>query len=110
MSDLTHYTLDEWFAEGKRLFGEDQMVWRFVCPNCGLVASVADWCDVGAPAGAVAYSCLGRYDTSIPDEEVGTIGNKKQPCDFTEGGLFGMSPVDVDGRRTWAFAPVETQS
>lgn len=42
-------TRDEWSAEGRKRFGDDQMQWRFVCPACGHVASVQDYKDAGAP-------------------------------------------------------------
>lgn len=54
MQKMTH-------AEGQRRFGTDPLEWQFVCPSCGHVASVKDWKTAGAPEGAVAFSCVGRY-------------------------------------------------
>lgn len=34
-------TKSEWEAEAERRFGPDANGWRFVCPACGHVASVA---------------------------------------------------------------------
>lgn len=89
--------LKEWLAEGKRLFGADIKQWKWKCSNCGHVQSIADFLelkklgiikaetDVGE---LVYFSCIGRFDTRIPVENVGTIFDKKSPCNYTLGGLF----------------------
>lgn len=109
MQTITHA---EWTAEAKRRFGDDPMAWRFVCPSCGHVASVKDWRDAGAPEGAVAFSCIGRY---TGDPKSATDKAFKQgcgPCNYTGGGLFRLNPVQVvleaDGETipTFAFAEV----
>lgn len=87
-------TLDEWNAEGERRFGPDKMKWRFVCPSCGHVASVEDWKNAGAPEGAVAFSCIGRY-TGAGGENFGKLNGG--PCNYAGGGLFKLNPVQVDG-------------
>jgi hypothetical protein len=94
-------TLDEWHATGEQLFGPDIMQWKFVCPSCGHVASVQDYKDAGAPEGAVAFSCVGRY---LPKRSEAFGGNGSGPCNYAGGGLIGLNPVDVAGRRTFAFA------
>lgn len=98
----------EWVAEGRRLFGEDTMQWRFVCPSCWHIASVADWKEAGAPEGAVAFDCVGRYDGHMDRP----MCSKPGPCNYTGAGLFKLNPVAVrfpDGkmRRAFAFAPIE---
>lgn len=95
---MTHF---EWFAEGERLFGPGIMQWRFVCPSCGHIASVQDWKDAGAPEGAVAFSCIGRY---LPERSEAFGGQGSGPCNYTGGGLIRLNPVDVEGRQTFAFA------
>jgi hypothetical protein len=83
----------DWRAEGAKRFGEDMMKWRFVCPSCGHVATVADWHAAGAPADAVAFSCVGRW---IPSS-IATIFEKgKGPCNYAGGGLFKINPVIVE--------------
>lgn len=82
----------EWIAEGRRLFGDDQMKWRFVCPSCGYVASVQDWKDCHAPDGAVAFSCVGRWKKLFPKDAF-TAG--PGPCNYAGGGLFRVNPVTV---------------
>lgn len=93
----------DFIAEGTRLFGEDRKTWRFRCPICGHVASVKDWEDLGAPKGAVAFACVGRWiegsRKAFGDEGVG-------PCNYTGGGLFALNPVRVvfpDGEETTFF-------
>lgn len=58
----------QWFADGTALFGPDPMNWKFVCPVCKHVATARDWKDAGAPEGAVAFSCVGRW---LPKSEEG---------------------------------------
>jgi hypothetical protein len=86
------YTSEEWQAEGKRRFGNDQMKWEFVCPACGHVASVADWKRVGASVGEVAFSCVGRHIDGSKKAFENGIG----PCDYTGGGLFRINPIRVE--------------
>jgi hypothetical protein len=85
-------TEEEWEARGRGLFGPDEMKWAFVCPVCQHVATVKDWKDAGAPAGAVAFSCLGRFLAECRDafREEGP-----GPCNYTGGGLIGLNPVRV---------------
>lgn len=50
--------------------------------------------DVGA---LVYFSCIGRFDTRIPKDDVGTILDKKpkSPCNYTLGGLFCFAKTFV---------------
>lgn len=96
--------LQDWLAEGKMLFGEDMKQWKWKCSNCGHVQSIADFLelkklgiikketDVGT---LVYFSCIGRFDTRIPEEDVGTIWDKKSPCNYTLGGLFRIAKTFV---------------
>jgi hypothetical protein len=97
-----------WRAEAVKRFGPDPMGWRFVCPVCKYVASVADWKTAGASEGEVAFSCVGRHlGGRRAFEERG-----KGPCDYTGGGLFRLNPQPVtaeDGttHNLFDFAPAE---
>ncbi len=93
MEKMTHA---EWKAEGQRRFGIDPRAWRFVCPSCGHVASVQDWKDAGAPDGAVAFSCLGRYTGDNKAAADKAFKHAGGPCNYTGGGLFRLNPVEVD--------------
>lgn len=96
---MKEISIKDWLAEGERLFGPDKKQWKWKCSNCGHVQSIADFLelkklgiikaeeDVGT---FVYFSCIGRFDTRIPKENVGTIYDKKKrsPCNYTLGGLF----------------------
>lgn len=84
---------DAWFAEGTRRFGPDIDNWRFVCPVCAHVASVADWRAAGAGEGAIAYSCIGRW--LGVDQKTAFCAKGMGPCNYAGGGLFGFNPVRV---------------
>lgn len=102
--ELKEILLNDWLAEGEMLFGDDKKQWKWKCCNCGHVQSIADFLelknlgiikaekDVGT---LVYFSCIGRYDTRIPKEDVGTIGDKKSPCNYTLGGLFRFAKTYV---------------
>ncbi len=92
MADPIRMTLEEWLAEGERRFGPDKPAWRFVCPSCGYVASSREWKDAGAPEGAVAFSCVGRWTGS----EQEAFAKGKGPCNYAGGGLIGLNPVHVE--------------
>lgn len=87
-------TLAEWEAEGLGLFGEDRMGWRFKCPSCGHVACVRDWKAAGAPEGAVAFSCVGRWMGGNVQEAF--VGKGRGPCNYAGGGFFCINPVPVE--------------
>ena len=89
-------TYTEWKAEGKRRFGVDPLAWKFICPSCGHVASVADWKNAGAPEGAVAFSCIGRYTLNNKHAANNSFRKKGGPCNYTGGGLFRLNPIEVD--------------
>ena len=62
------HTLAEWQAEGERRFGPDMLTWKFVCPNCGNVAAIADfkpYRHMGADANVVTCACIGLF-TGVP--------------------------------------------
>lgn len=109
MADLAAIlTQAAWVKRARELFGDDQLTWRFICPICKHVATVADWKNAGAPEGAVAFSCVGRW---LPDARK-AFGKDTGPgpCDYTGGGLFRLNPVTVvlPGDRTmqvFDFAP-----
>ena len=105
---ICYDSVEEWLAEGERLFGPDRMDWKFVCPMCGNVQSVREFkqlADEGynVTPDSARYNCIGRYkggrSAFLKD------GKSGPPCDYTTGGLFNVSPVKVvcpDGEH-WAF-------
>lgn len=115
--ELKEIPVNDWLAEGKRLFGDDERQWKWKCSNCGHVQSIADFLelkklgiikaetDVGT---LVYYSCIGRFDTRIPEKDVGTIYDKKKksPCNYTNGGLFCFAKtfvINESGKRVPVF-------
>lgn len=113
--NLKEISVKDWLIQGERLFGADKKQWKWKCCNCGHVQSISDFLelkklgiikaetDVGT---LVYYSCIGRYDTRIPENDVGTIGNKKSPCDYTLGGLFCFANtfvINESGERVPVF-------
>ena len=93
-------TMDEWQAEGIKLFGPDHKKWKFVCPSCGHVASVQDWKDAGASPGEVAFSCIGRRTKGARD----AFKKGKGPCNYAGGGLFRLNTKAVEGDYYFEFA------
>ena len=84
MSTIT-ITMADFQEQGKRAG------WRFVCPNCGTVASIADFEEAGAPERA-GQECIGR--------QVAGRG-----CNFAAYGLI-PGPVSVvfpDGKTVRSF-------
>ncbi len=102
-------TLAEWQAEGRRLFGESELKWRFECPACGHVQAVEDFRpfkDHGVTAETARFNCIGRY-AGLRRRWLG--GKGEGPCDYTSGGLFDIRPVTVllpsgEKIRTFEFA------
>lgn len=76
---------DQWEAKGAELFGDDKVNWRFVCPQCGNVASIEKakrlWPDLKGRNWAPHQECIGRY--------LDDIG-----CDWAAYGLF-RGPIFV---------------
>ncbi len=93
MNNRRKVTEQEFRDEAVNKFGPDVRAWKFVCPVCGHIASGQDYIDAGAPTGAIAFSCIGRWTGGK-----GTVfDNKTPPCNYSGGGLFALNPVEVDG-------------
>lgn len=106
-------SLSDWLAEGESRFGPDRMIWRFVCPACGVVATPLNWMKVGAPLGAVAFACHGRW---LPRCRA-AFDPGPGPCDYSGGGLFNLNPVEILDPETrevlcrkFDFAPAPARS
>ena len=85
--EMTH---NEWLNEGNRLFGDNELDWKFVCPACGIVTMVREWITVGEPNMA-AFSCIGRAMANCTD----AFSNDGGPCNYAGGGLIGLNPVKI---------------
>jgi hypothetical protein len=95
MREQIKMTHAEWLAEAARRYGPDSLKWQFKCPSCGHVACVQDWKDAGAPEGAVAFSCIGRYTGDPAAAAAAAFKGKGGPCNYTCGGLFQISPLTI---------------
>ena len=89
--------LADWQTEGRKLFGDDVMDWRFKCPQCGGVQTGRDFLEAGIPQADVEvrtyFSCIGRVV-------------KGKGCDWSLGGLFKIHTVEIltpDGTLTPVF-------
>lgn len=71
----------DWLKELRSRFGEDDEEWKFVCPSCGHVQSVADFKAIGVDGNKAYYECISRY------KNIDGKTNKK-PCKYTLCGLF----------------------
>ncbi len=97
----------EWREQAEMRFGPKVDLWRFTCPACSYETTVSEWRRAGAPEGAIAFSCVGRWTGAARDAFVGAACHG--PCNYAGGGLFSLNPVlvrDDDGveRRLFAFA------
>lgn len=101
MRRITHA---EWITEGRERFKtENVLKWKFVCPVCGVITTGQEWKDAGAPSGALAFSCVGRW---LDNQRKAFGGEGLGPCDYAGGGLFTLNPVQVvmpDGSEHQAF-------
>jgi hypothetical protein len=88
--DTRYESPDAWRQEAIRRFGKDPLQWKFACPSCGHIASVADWQAVGASEGEVAFSCVGRHM-----EKPAQMGERPGPCNYAGGGLIRINPVEI---------------
>lgn len=115
MSESKEMSLKDWCAEGERLFGPDKKQWKWKCSNCGHVQTISDFIELRdqeiLPPGTdignlVFYSCIGRFDTRIPKDDIGTVWNKESPCNYTLGGLFCFANtfvIDEFGKKIPVF-------
>lgn len=91
-------TLEQYITDAEERFGADRMNWKFVCPACGYIASVAEYKEAGAPEGVVGFSCVGRWK-GARRRAFGDQG--EGPCDYSGGGLFGLNPVEIEGHHNY---------
>ena len=102
---IIHMTKDGWYEKGLMLFGKDQLSWKFICPACESIISIKDYQDLKAPDGAIAYACIGRF---LPKSDSQKAFSKEKrikgkPCDYTTGGVFNISPVEIEDQRYFNF-------
>lgn len=96
-------TTHEWNEEGERLFGADRDEWKFICPFCQTVASVADYLSVKANPKQIGRQCIGTF---VP--EVRDLGSKATaPCNYKADSCAPLRILD-DGESEYAFSFANT--
>lgn len=96
-------TLAEWRAEGERLYGKEQLDWRFRCPACGHVQTMRQFKEAGLNPQLAYLNCASRHN----------LGGKAD-CKWTIGGLLrvgGRYVIDAKfrPRLIFEFADKETK-
>lgn len=94
----------EWLADARRRFGDDPMGWKFRCPQCGDVATGAEFkaaldqrladgrgAEDRAVSDVLGQECIGRSLGALETRAGQWDG---RGCDWTAYGLFG-GPVGV---------------
>ena len=76
MSTLKIQTLEEWKADGEKLYGKDFFNWEFICPTCKTILKPEMYRGHTKSPESAYTDCIGRF---IPD----------QGCDWAAYGLFG---------------------
>ena len=99
-----HLAQEDWEHKGVELFGPEKENWRFACPACGTVASIAiareKWPQLRGSGWAPHQECVGRYGIDVK-----TSSNPARRCDWCAYGLF-RGPVvvnTVDGKEIGVF-------
>lgn len=99
----------EWLTECRQRFGDDPYLWAFECPNCGDVATGAEFRDAladseVATSAVLGQHCIGRHLGALQVEAGRWDG---RGCDWVAFGLLGTLGkgrlIDIDGRVVEAF-------
>lgn len=98
-------TQAELMVEARRRFGDDPMTFAFECPNCGDVATLAEWKALG-DSGRAGQDCIGR----VGDAKREAAGIARKGCDWAAYGLFRgpweivvAAEGDEPERSIWGF-------
>lgn len=92
---ITYSSIEEWKAEGKRLFGDNPDSWQFRCPSCQRVQTPEEFEKQGIDPNDAPTHCLGRF-----------FGGRKgkYKCDWAAFGLFsGPSYITHQNDRIAVF-------
>jgi len=107
MPDNQQMPVAEWLAEGRRRFGDDYKLWKFLCPICGHVQTPGDFGAIGQEPQSAYQECIGRHLQFRAANLAGTPGknSQKSPCDFTAYGLFqfGWKVINEAGKAVPVF-------
>lgn len=101
----------ELLTEAKTRFGDNPLQWAFVCPNCGDVATAADFKAAGADPNRIGQECIGRHLGALDGPPTTDSGRSiaKRGCDWCAYGLFpGPWQIELPNGKTlssFALAP-----
>jgi hypothetical protein len=98
------YTLEEWKAEGKRLFGDNIENWKFKCPACGRITKVIEYKEFGGQPDDAYVNCIGRWNKKGVSG-LSNVKDNSNGCDWAAYGLFQTlnGGVVVDGCHIFDF-------
>lgn len=80
-------TVNEWLADGEKLFGKNKLAWKFVCPACGHVASIGDFKELDADGNDAYQKCIGRINGKGTSNQT----DNGDGCNWAAYGLFGTA-------------------
>ena len=94
MGKMKELDYNKWLEKGNKKFGRIEN-WKFKCPKCGNIATVAEFEELGKSANTATQNCIGRF-------------TKEKGCDWTAYGLLGtldkgISVKNVDGSTIQVF-------
>ena len=100
-------SLNAYYLEGVRLFGNNPLDWRYICPVCGHIASAQDFINVGATTDRIGIACIGAIKN--PKQAFNPAhGTGKGPCNYSGRGKFDFNPLHVQDLGHYQdFAPRE---
>ena len=98
MANISPLTREQYFAEAVKRYGKDSANWKFRCPSCGNVMTVAEYRAAAKASGQecegmIAFSCIGRLMPSPAQ----MCEKDKGFCNYAGGGLFRLNPIQVLG-------------
>lgn len=109
MTEHRTLTIDELRAEAADRFGPEPRDYAFRCPNCGDVATVGEFAELGVPD-AAGQHCIGRELGALTGDRTadraGVVrGSASRGCDWAAYGLLRgpWTVVYPDGKRVPAF-------
>jgi hypothetical protein len=119
---------EDWLAQLRERFGPDPMAWAFVCPNCGDVATGADFKAALAEhpltrrdgslisaSEILARECIGRILGALERPRTKAMEDSREwggrGCDWAAYGLFrGPVAIEAGDRTMYAFRMAEPVS
>lgn len=116
-------TQEELLSEAIERFGKDPMGFKFQCPQCGDIASIAEFQAATGTTGLAGQDCIGRHLGALDRAKHASVEAYRKAggrgCDWAAYGLFRgpweiVIPAEGDRpeKSIWGFplAPAEVPS